>query len=161
MKTAFLLLLTILISNRSKHIRCQTTTNTTETGGMGENEIENNNDNNRRVSSYPANMEMFGNYTLEVDLYSNSSANYTPGDEETVVRSLLANSIICTVCILIIVLTVIGNSLVVLAVTIVRKLHTEDNANNYLLVSLAVSDFFVGTLVMPFALYVELKVGNK
>jgi hypothetical protein len=51
--------------------------------------------------------------------------------------------------------------LVILAVVIVRKLHTQDNANNYLIVSLAVSDFLVGVLAMPFAVYVEFSEDNK
>lgn len=57
--------------------------------------------------------------------------------------------------------TLIGNMLVILAVIIVRKLHTQDNANNFLIVSLAVSDFLVGVLVMPFAYYVELSKDNQ
>jgi hypothetical protein len=70
-------------------------------------------------------------------------------------------SMICIFCIIMIVGTFVGNTLVILAVLIVKKLHTEDNANNYLIVSLAISDLFVGLLVMPFALYVEIKEGNK
>jgi ABC-type sugar transport system permease subunit len=70
--------------------------------------------------------------------------------------------ILITVIYVIIVLsTLIGNMLVILAVVIVRKLHTQDNANNFLIVSLAVSDFLVGVLAMPFAIYVELSDQNK
>ena len=61
----------------------------------------------------------------------------------------------------IIICTIVGNLLVVLAVVIVRKLHTQDNANNFLIVSLAVSDFLVGLVVMPFHVYVELSPQNK
>ena len=61
----------------------------------------------------------------------------------------------------IIICTIVGNTLVVLAVVIVRKLHTQDNANNFLIVSLALSDFLVGVMVMPFHVYVELSSENK
>ena len=61
----------------------------------------------------------------------------------------------------IIICTIVGNMLVVLAVVIVRKLHTQDNANNFLIVSLAISDFLVGVLAMPLAVYVELSDENK
>ncbi len=147
-------------------IKC-TTTASSGTSISSSKDSENNNDNNNnRISSFwtPETL-LVSNYTVEVDSYfnnkSDNTTNYTLGDEVVMRRSHLATSVICIICILIIVMTIIGNSLVVLAVTIVRKLHTEDNANNYLLVSLAVSDFLVGMLVMPFALYVELKEGNK
>lgn len=71
------------------------------------------------------------------------------------------NLIICAFCLIMIIATLVGNTLVILAVTIVRKLHTEDNANNYLIVSLAISDLLVGVLVMPFALHVEIKEDHK
>lgn len=61
----------------------------------------------------------------------------------------------------IIICTLVGNMLVILAVVIVRKLHSQDNANNYLIVSLAVSDLLVGVLAMPLAFYVDLSKGNK
>ena len=69
--------------------------------------------------------------------------------------------IICIFCTLVILATLIGNTLVILAVMIVKKLHTKDNANNYLIVSLAISDLLVGVLVLPFALHIEIKEGNK
>ena len=71
------------------------------------------------------------------------------------------NIILSFIFLTIIILTLVGNLLVILAVVIVRKLHTEDNANNFLIVNLAVSDFLVGVLVMPFAFYVELSEDNK
>ncbi|CAI5455215.1 unnamed protein product [Caenorhabditis angaria] len=52
------------------------------------------------------------------------------------------------ICIMII-MTTVGNALVCLAVLLVRKLK---HPQNFLLVSLAVADFFVGLLVMPLAL---------
>ena len=76
-------------------------------------------------------------------------------------RSLFFNICICILCSILILATTIGNALVILSVLIVRKLHSEDNANNYLIVSLAISDFLVGLLVMPFSLYVETNTDNK
>ncbi|GAA29051.2 5-hydroxytryptamine receptor 7 [Clonorchis sinensis] len=50
--------------------------------------------------------------------------------------------------------TIGGNFLVILAVTLVKKLQTP---SNILIVSLAFSDFFVGLLVLPFAILDLLK----
>ncbi len=54
---------------------------------------------------------------------------------------------------LIVLVTIIGNVLVCLSVILVRKLRKPQN---YLLVSLAVSDLFVALIVMPFAMVFEL-----
>lgn len=51
--------------------------------------------------------------------------------------------------IMVIVPTIGGNILVILAVSLERKLH---NATNFFLMSLAVADLLVGVLVMPLAL---------
>uniref|UniRef100_A0A0N5AGA4 G_PROTEIN_RECEP_F1_2 domain-containing protein n=1 Tax=Syphacia muris TaxID=451379 RepID=A0A0N5AGA4_9BILA len=50
------------------------------------------------------------------------------------------------ICILMIIATLIGNALVILAVMLVRKLR---HPSNLLLVSLAIADFCVGLIVMP------------
>lgn len=71
-------------------------------------------------------------------------------------RSVLHKVILWVIFMSIILATLIGNTLVILAVVIVRKLHTQDNANNFLIVSLAVSDLLVGVFAMPFAVYAEL-----
>lgn len=57
---------------------------------------------------------------------------------------------------LMIIATIIGNILVCLSVVLVRKLR---HPSNYLLVSLAISDMCVATLVMPLALHNELSGG--
>lgn len=68
----------------------------------------------------------------------------------------LSKIITSIIYLLIMISTIIGNLLVILSVMLVNKLHSQDNANNYLIVNLAISDLLVGILVMPFALYVEL-----
>ncbi|CAF3727368.1 unnamed protein product [Adineta steineri] len=61
--------------------------------------------------------------------------------------------IILIICSLMCALTIIGNLVVILSVCIVRKLQT---ASNILIVSLAVSDIFVGLFIMPLAMVLEL-----
>lgn len=55
--------------------------------------------------------------------------------------------------IMVIIPTIGGNILVILAVSLERKLQ---NATNYFLMSLAVADLLVGLLVMPIALITVL-----
>ncbi|OZC10317.1 7 transmembrane receptor [Onchocerca flexuosa] len=62
----------------------------------------------------------------------------------------VAVAIICLLIGLMIVATLVGNSLVIMAVLLVRKLKIQPA--NYLFVSLAIADFCVGLLVMPIAL---------
>lgn len=57
------------------------------------------------------------------------------------------------VFLIIIVLTIIGNSMVVLAVLKNRNLQ---NTTNYFLMSLAIADMLVAILVMPFSVTYEL-----
>uniref|UniRef100_A0A915PPK7 G-protein coupled receptors family 1 profile domain-containing protein n=1 Tax=Setaria digitata TaxID=48799 RepID=A0A915PPK7_9BILA len=74
-------------------------------------------------------------------------------DEITVSSSLdraATTTIICLLIGVMIAATLVGNSLVIMAVLLVRKLKIQPA--NYLLVSLAVADFCVGLLVMPIAL---------
>lgn len=67
-------------------------------------------------------------------------------------------SSVCLVTVLsaLIVVTVVGNLLVCLSVVLVKKLRKPQN---YLLVSLALSDLFVALFVMPFAIMFELHGG--
>lgn len=68
-------------------------------------------------------------------------------------------STVCLVIVLssLIVVTIVGNLLVCLSVVLVRKLRKPQN---YLLVSLALSDLFVAMFVMPFAIVFELHGGR-
>jgi hypothetical protein len=75
--------------------------------------------------------------------------------------NLIRMALLSVVILAIIFSTLVGNMLVILAVIIVRKLHSQDNANNYLIVSLAVSDMLVGVLAMPFSFYLEVSKGNR
>ncbi|CAI2356681.1 unnamed protein product [Caenorhabditis sp. 36 PRJEB53466] len=59
-------------------------------------------------------------------------------------KAMLAIAIVAMI-----IMTTVGNALVCLAVLLVRKLK---HPQNFLLVSLAVADFFVGLVVMPLAL---------
>jgi len=52
--------------------------------------------------------------------------------------------------------TLFGNLLVCVSVYIERSLHT---VTNYFIVSLAVADIMVALLVMPLAVYVEVRTG--
>ncbi|KAI4902087.1 hypothetical protein NFI96_014703 [Prochilodus magdalenae] len=75
----------------------------------------------------------------------NCSAGFSEGVEELHWISLLI--------LLVIIPTIGGNILVILAVSLERKLQ---NATNYFLMSLAVADLLVGLLVMPIALVTVL-----
>ena len=104
-----------------------------------------------------ARFEVFSN----VSNYSYfSNKNFTAPDL-VLTKELLQRILLSIIYFLIIISCLVGNSLVIIAVVIVRKLHTKDNASNYLIVSLAVSDLLVGVLVMPYAFYVEMSEENK
>jgi len=63
-------------------------------------------------------------------------------------------ALIVLACSLIVVGTIVGNTLVCTAVSIVRKLRTP---SNWLIVSLAVADLLVALLVMPLAIVYEVR----
>lgn len=80
-----------------------------------------------------------------------SSANNL--DNITASNSFNKAATVAIICLLIgamIVATLVGNSLIIMAVLLVRKLKIQPA--NYLFVSLAIADFCVGLLVMPIAL---------
>ncbi|VDM54606.1 unnamed protein product [Angiostrongylus costaricensis] len=58
-------------------------------------------------------------------------------------------TLLAFVVLIVIIVTIVGNALVCLAVVLVRKLKQPAN---FLILSLAIADFFVGLLVMPLAL---------
>ncbi|WKY16027.1 hypothetical protein Q1695_001031 [Nippostrongylus brasiliensis] len=63
--------------------------------------------------------------------------------------SPILKTLLTVVVLVMIIVTTVGNALVCLAVILVRKLKQPAN---FLIVSLAIADFFVGLLVMPLAL---------
>ncbi|CAG0888151.1 unnamed protein product [Cyprideis torosa] len=78
---------------------------------------------------------------------------YISGERFTLRFSWGVSVVISLLLLATIVCTIVGNILVCIAVCLVRKLRRP---SNYLLVSLAVSDLCVATLVMPFAALYEL-----
>ncbi|CAF1013704.1 unnamed protein product [Adineta ricciae] len=72
-------------------------------------------------------------------------------------RSVAYLVLIIIVCSLMSIITIIGNLVVILSVCLVRKLQT---ASNILIVSLAVSDVFVGLFIMPLAMMLEISNDN-
>ncbi|KAJ1352139.1 hypothetical protein KIN20_008339 [Parelaphostrongylus tenuis] len=74
------------------------------------------------------------------------SSSATPSSYSTLV---FLKTLLVIVVLIVIIVTIVGNALVCLAVLLVRKLKQPAN---FLIVSLAIADFFVGLLVMPLAL---------
>ncbi|CAF1575250.1 unnamed protein product [Rotaria sp. Silwood1] len=85
------------------------------------------------------------------DELSNTTNITNPNENDT--RNPAQLIIIISICSLMCILTIVGNLVVILAVSLVRKLQT---ASNILIVSLAVSDIFVGLFIMPLALVLEI-----
>ena len=119
-----------------------------------------------KLSQATTDLEEIGykSFTANELSYSNGS-NFSIFTNQTDTSSdswdLINKILLSLILIPIMIMTMIGNLLVILAVLIVRKLHTQDNANNILIVSLAVSDLLVGVLVMPFGYYVNISKDNK
>ena len=76
------------------------------------------------------------------------------GEEFAPGLSLAMTIVVSLVCGTICIGTLVGNFLVILAVCLVKKLQDRYNS---LIVSLAVSDFLVGLVVMPFSIIQEVK----
>ncbi|CAF0829490.1 unnamed protein product [Brachionus calyciflorus] len=98
---------------------------------------------------------------LTTESFFSNLTNLTTIDDSDNPWNLFSTILLSLILIPIILATLIGNLLVIIAVVIVRKLHAQDNANNILIVSLAVSDLLVGVLVMPFGYYVNISKDNK
>lgn len=109
-------------------------------------------------------VDYYESFTVNESGFSNGN-NFSIKTNQTVTIKdswdLINKILLSLILIPIMIMTMIGNLLVILAVLIVRKLHTQDNANNILIVSLAVSDLLVGVLVMPFGYYVNISQDNK
>jgi hypothetical protein len=118
------------------------------------------------TSTFSQKQEILDNYYNTSSDFNLSTTEFSPNSSlgENVTNSqfkIVSLFFVSLIFIPITICTIVGNMLVVLAVVIVRKLHTQDNANNFLIVSLAVSDFLVGVMVMPFHVYLELSPENK
>ncbi|UMM39930.1 hypothetical protein L5515_016768 [Caenorhabditis briggsae] len=95
------------------------------------------------------NISPFASYTV-VPITSAWPPDDDPQTTRVQFSGLTSGKAVLTLIILaMMMMTIVGNALVFLAVLIVRKLKTPQN---FLLVSLAVADFFVGLVVMPLAL---------
>jgi hypothetical protein len=103
---------------------------------------------------------VYHNVTLTVVTSSGeTSPGWSPSPEQGEENVLVVDwTTMCLVFVLsvLIVVTIVGNLLVCLSVVLVRKLRKPQN---YLLVSLALSDLFVAMFVMPFALVFEVHGG--
>jgi len=91
------------------------------------------------TSEIPTNASLLNNETFSVD-----------GDTEPLWRITATGFLLC----LVILFTLIGNGLVVIAVASTRRLRSS--VTNYFVVSLAVADLTVAVLVMPYAVLYEL-----
>ncbi|XP_050396062.1 5-hydroxytryptamine receptor 1 [Patella vulgata] len=97
-------------------------------------------------------VDMFTNVTTTSSNVNDSAPQDTgppPAPYPLWVEIIIAVIIVC-----LIIGTVVGNSLVCIAVGIVKRLQSP---SNLLIVSLAVSDLLVALLVMPFAMFLDIK----
>lgn len=92
------------------------------------------------ASLFP-NLSMIGTSSEKTELLSLQRCNGETTKEELVCKNWAALLILVVV-----IVTVAGNILVIMAVNLERKLQ---NATNYFLMSLAVADMLLGLLVMP------------
>lgn len=92
------------------------------------------------------------NSTCNCSFYDNATVSKQPNIKHTK-YSTLSTILLATVFMVVIFGTIVGNILVCVAVCLVRKLRRP---SNYLIVSLAVSDLCVATIVMPVAMVYDL-----
>lgn len=83
-------------------------------------------------------------------------SNESCGEQQTLDLDLTKTVIIGMMLSTITAVTVMGNTLVVIAVCVVKKLRQP---SNYLLVSLAIADLSVAVAVMPFVIVTDLTGG--
>ncbi|CAF4354809.1 unnamed protein product [Rotaria sp. Silwood2] len=82
-------------------------------------------------------------------IYKTNTMEYNENDARNSAQLI----IIIIVCSLMCILTIVGNIVVILAVSLVRRLRT---ASNSIIVSLAVSDLLIGLFIMPLAIILEI-----
>lgn len=87
------------------------------------------------------------NVTLNQSLPTSDPANVS--EKDTIFHPSLDKNWSALLTLIIIILTIGGNILVIMAVSLEKKLQ---NATNFFLMSLAVADMLVGILVMPVSL---------
>lgn len=92
-------------------------------------------------------------FTNDTGLW-NSTTDATHVEPDAYVSSPARDIIVGTLLTMICFAVVFGNALVVLAIYRERYLRTT---TNYFIASLAVADFFIGMIVLPFAIYQELR----
>lgn len=83
-------------------------------------------------------------------------SNESCGEQQTLDLDLTKSVVIGMMLSTITAVTVMGNTLVVIAVCVVKKLRQP---SNYLLVSLAIADLSVAVAVMPFVIVTDLTGG--
>lgn len=107
-------------------------------------------------SSEHGHEQIYGDPTVTASATVDPTRNLSRVEQQ--IDSSLAEFFFIGVALSIITLvTVMGNSLVIIAVCVVKKLRQP---SNYLLVSLAVADLSVALGVMPFAILTDLKGGK-
>ncbi|MEE6511943.1 hypothetical protein FKM82_018836 [Ascaphus truei] len=95
--------------------------------------------------------------TTEQDLVTLNLTNITDCGEEILLYGDTEKIVIGVVLSIITLLTIAGNSLVIISVCIVKKLRQP---SNYLVVSLAAADLSVAVAVMPFVIITDLVGGE-
>uniref|UniRef100_K7FIM1 5-hydroxytryptamine receptor 7 n=2 Tax=Pelodiscus sinensis TaxID=13735 RepID=K7FIM1_PELSI len=93
----------------------------------------------------------------EPDLLSSNLTNSTDCGEEILLYGDTEKIVIGTVLSIITLMTIAGNSLVIISVCIVKKLRQP---SNYLVISLAAADLSVAFAVMPFVIITDLVGGE-
>jgi hypothetical protein len=103
------------------------------------------------ITSNPSRQRLQTTFSLLSSTINNEFINQTNilKHDQKDNRSKTRLIITIIICSLMCVMTIVGNLVVILTVCLVRKLQT---ASNILIVSLAVSDIFVGLFIMPLAM---------
>jgi hypothetical protein len=111
-------------------------------------------------------MEVVNRVTLNLTKWDDNNSATAREENTTAVWPVLVeekdwddgNPILALVLFSFCLATVLGNALVIAAVTRERYLHT---VTNYFIMSLAVADCLVGSIVMPFSAAVEMQSDRR